>query len=40
MNNRNNYHKKDVIKNIDKPSERQMKAENYLKEYDIQNILT
>ena len=40
MNNRNNYHKKEVIKNIDKPSERQMKAENYLKEYDIQNILT
>ena len=37
---RNNYQKKEKLKNIDKPSERQMKAENYLKEYDIQNILT
>ena len=42
MSNRyNNYHKNEIlIKDVDKPSERQMKAENYLKEYDIQNILT
>ena len=40
MSHRNNYQKKENFKNIDKPSERQMKAENYLKEYDIQNILT
>ena len=40
MSNRYNHHKNEIIRDIDKPSERQMKAENYLKEYDIQNILT
>ena len=40
MNHRNNFQKNVIIKDKDKPNERQMKAENYLKEYDIQNILT
>ena len=35
-----NYRKKEIIKESDRPSERQMEAEIYLKEYDIQNILT
>ena len=36
----NNQRKKGIINESDKPSERQMDAELYLKEYDIQNILT
>ena len=35
-----NYRQKEIIKESDRPSERQMEAELYLKEYDIQNILT
>ena len=35
-----NYRKKEIIKESDKPSKLQMDAELYLKEYDIQNILT
>ena len=36
----NNNRKREKIEDKDKPNERQMKAENYLKDYDIQNILT
>ena len=35
-----NNNRNEIIKDKDKPNERQMKAEIYLKEYDIQNILT
>ena len=35
-----NNNRKNLIEDKDKPNERQMKAEIYLKEYDIQNIIT
>ena len=40
MNNKYNRDKDYYINEKDKPSERQMSAENYLKEYNIQEILT